>query len=211
MTRFTDKEKMTVSLARMQAAVDTSPRIDSVVDAASRLFGFVSRPFRRGAIASQLRQLDDRMLTDIGMRRWQIDDVARVATADDKVTFVQAVRDLLVAISVAFVTARHRRAAYRELMALDDRMLADVGLSRGDIPAVIATIGRVPAAEDINGLDAMRVWNRSRQVSKTLNALDNRMLDDIGLVRGDIEIVAEALALRSLQPANRNGIVPQAA
>jgi uncharacterized protein YjiS (DUF1127 family) len=90
-------------------------------------------------------------------------------------------------------------------------MLADVGLSRGDIPAVIATIGRVPAAEDINGLDAMRVWNRSRQVSKTLNALDNRMLDDIGLVRGDIEIVAEALALRSLQPANRNGIVPQAA
>jgi uncharacterized protein YjiS (DUF1127 family) len=35
------------------------------------------------------------------------------------------------------VTARRRRAAIRELHALDDRMLKDIGLSRGDIPYVV--------------------------------------------------------------------------
>ena len=30
----------------------------------------------------------------------------------------------------------HREAVYRELIELDDRMLSDIGLSRGDIEAV---------------------------------------------------------------------------
>jgi uncharacterized protein YjiS (DUF1127 family) len=35
------------------------------------------------------------------------------------------------------VTARRRRAAIRELHALDDRMLKDIGLSRGEIPYLV--------------------------------------------------------------------------
>lgn len=35
------------------------------------------------------------------------------------------------------VTARRRRAAIRQLHALDDRMLKDIGLSRGDIPYLV--------------------------------------------------------------------------
>jgi uncharacterized protein YjiS (DUF1127 family) len=37
---------------------------------------------------------------------------------------------------------RHKRATYRELMALDDRQLADIGLSRGDIDIAVFTPNR---------------------------------------------------------------------
>ncbi len=32
---------------------------------------------------------------------------------------------------------RARRAAYEELMSLDDHMLADIGISRGEIPGIV--------------------------------------------------------------------------
>jgi uncharacterized protein YjiS (DUF1127 family) len=55
-----------------------------------------------------------------------------------------------VATAVRRLTARlvawHRaRATYRELMALDDRQLADIGLSRSEIEG-IALIGKAAAA-----------------------------------------------------------------
>ena len=211
MTRFTDKEKVMVGRARTQATIATQTDIDTVAGAVGVLFDLVSRPFRQGAIARNLRQLDDRMLADIGLRRWNIDEVAKSAVAGRKTTFGAAFIALFGAIGRAIAIWRRRRIAYRELMALDDRMLQDVGLSRGNIPAVIAAIGRVEADADFTSIDALRAWNRGRDVLKTLGALDNHMLDDLGMVRGDIEIVAEAMALRSLRPANRDGRVPQAA
>ncbi|MGH6932736.1 MAG: DUF1127 domain-containing protein [Dongiaceae bacterium] len=211
MTRFTNNEKVIVGLAKTQASIAGSTQIDSVDGALKALFALASRPFRRGAIARSLRQLDDRMLADIGLRRWQINSVADLAVSGTTMTVGAAVRVLFAALFGSFAAWRHRRAAYWELMALDDRMLHDIGLSRGDIPAVIAGIGRHEVLEDLAGLNGLRAWNRSRDVSKALHALDNRMLDDIGMVRGDIEIVAEALALRSLSPANRNGRAPRAA
>ena len=43
----------------------------------------------------------------------------------------------LVAMGInAWVSWRHRRRAYHELMALDDRLLADIGLRRTDIAPV---------------------------------------------------------------------------
>jgi uncharacterized protein YjiS (DUF1127 family) len=97
-------------------------------------------------------------------------------------------------------------------MALDERMLRDIGVSRGDIPAVVAGISRLADTTDSNDpLDALRRWNRSRSAAKTLNALDSRMLNDMGFVRGDIDWVAEELAVRSLAPANANKPAPRAA
>ena len=50
----------------------------------------------------------------------------------------------------------------------------------------------------------LRRWARSRAAAKELYNLDNRALNDIGMVRGDIDWVAEELAFRSLRPANKN-------
>jgi uncharacterized protein YjiS (DUF1127 family) len=46
--------------------------------------------------------------------------------------------NLFVAARNAFANWRRRQRAYDELMALDDRSLADIGLHRSAIPAVIA-------------------------------------------------------------------------
>jgi len=40
-------------------------------------------------------------------------------------------------VASGVVTARRRRGAIRELHALDDRMLKDIGLSRGEIPYLV--------------------------------------------------------------------------
>jgi uncharacterized protein YjiS (DUF1127 family) len=39
---------------------------------------------------------------------------------------------------------RRKRAAYRELMALDDRQLADIGVARGEIDLAVSLVGRMP-------------------------------------------------------------------
>lgn len=210
MTRFMNKEKVIVGYAKTQAEAAHTAGIDSVGDALKNLMVLLGRSFRRGAIATQLHRLDDRMLDDIGLQRWQIEKVANQA-ADSTTSVGKAISALLAVLSGSFTNWRNRRAAYRELMGLDDRMLQDIGMSRGDIPAAIASMGRLESHEDAVSFSALRLWNRSRQVSKTLNASDNRLLDDIGMVRGDIEIVAEALALRSLGSVNRDGRLPQAA
>lgn len=37
--------------------------------------------------------------------------------------------------------------------------------------------------------EAMKAWNSARITRKALNRLSNRELDDIGLCRGDIELI----------------------
>jgi uncharacterized protein YjiS (DUF1127 family) len=44
---------------------------------------------------------------------------------------------LIAAARNAFAEWRRRQLAYAELMALDDRSLADIGLHRSEIPAVV--------------------------------------------------------------------------
>ena len=38
-------------------------------------------------------------------------------------------------------------------------------------------------------LDALKAWNSARITRKSLDRLSNRELDDIGLCRGDIELI----------------------
>ena len=44
---------------------------------------------------------------------------------------------LFAAARHAFAQWRRRQQAYGELMALDDRSLADIGIRRSDIPAIV--------------------------------------------------------------------------
>lgn len=45
--------------------------------------------------------------------------------------------NLFVAARAAFTNWRNRQRAYDELMALDDRSLADIGIHRTQIPAIV--------------------------------------------------------------------------
>lgn len=40
-----------------------------------------------------------------------------------------------------------------------------------------------------HAVEALKVWNSARITRKSLNRLSNRELDDIGLCRGDIELI----------------------
>lgn len=44
----------------------------------------------------------------------------------------------------AFIRGQRRRAEFRHLQAMDDRLLADIGLSRSDVHDLLT--GAVPAA-----------------------------------------------------------------
>ena len=45
--------------------------------------------------------------------------------------------NLIAAAGQAFADWRHKQKAYAELMSLDDRSLADIGIRRCEIPAIV--------------------------------------------------------------------------
>lgn len=205
MTRLAEIEKVTLNRAKIEGAVGQALETQTVRDAFGALVEAMQRPLRHRAIVRRLERLDDRMLEDIGLQRWEIDAVAQSVTAHKAPSVAVALVDLVAAAAKRIVAWQELRAAERELRRLDDRMLRDIGISRADIPHIAA--GRPVSAkgEEANdALDALRRWARSRAAAKELNALDSRTLNDIGMVRGDIDWVAEELALRSLHSANTN-------
>ena len=96
-------------------------------------------------------------------------------------------------------------------------MLADIGLSRAEIPAVVKAMRYAPAGSVEGTFESevvlpLKQWNLWRDAHKQLSQLDNRMLSDIGLVRGDIDWVADELADRAVRkPANVNAAAPHKA
>jgi uncharacterized protein YjiS (DUF1127 family) len=56
--------------------------------------------------------------------------------------------NLLVSTRDALVRHRQRRRAFDELMSLDDRALADIGIHRSQIPALIAGIAPVAGVDE---------------------------------------------------------------
>jgi uncharacterized protein YjiS (DUF1127 family) len=202
MTRFTEKEKVELSRAMAPAATFRTEDFNPAASTGSLL----QRWLRRAAVVRQLSELDDRMLADIGVARRQIDDIADAAVGGERPSLFLA----LAAAAAGPVMRWYRRnQAFKQLSQLDDRMLSDIGVNRGDIPHLVQIWdGKSPAengAEDEHGLlHGLRQWSRSRATAKALRALDNHTLNDIGLVRGDIDWVAEELATRTLTAANRN-------
>ena len=199
----------------MRVAPPTTATPTSATARLARLAGSIRQALRwsrrRAAIVRELTALNDRMLADIGVARWQIDAVA-AQSAGAPAPDVRALAHELGAIlhDVLVRPMREwfqRRTTYRDLMGLDDRTLADIGLSRGQIPALIESLraGHAPAVDSRSAdiIRPLRLWNRSRLAAKDLSTLDDRMLSDIGMVRGDIDDVAEELAERSMRPVGR--------
>jgi uncharacterized protein YjiS (DUF1127 family) len=177
------------------------------------LLDILLRPFRRGQVSRELRLLDPRMLSDIGVSPSEIDRIAAESVGGKGEWIVLS---LLRLAGRKIADWANKRATYRSLMSLDERMLSDIGLTRGDIPALIDAM-RGPLARPVSGLESevilpLKQWNLWRVAHKQLNQLDNRMLSDIGFVRGDIDRVADELAARTVtKAANANSVAPRAA
>ena len=81
------------------------------------------------------------------------------------------------------------RRAVAELHALNDRALRDIGIERGQIETLVDAIKiDVPSAPRpvVGPIAALRRWIVRRRAINELQALDDRMLEDIGLVRAHI-------------------------
>ena len=97
------------------------------------------------------------------------------------------------AIIAAPITALfERRQAYGALMTLDDRMLEDIGLERGDMKRAVygeagtPMLGTLVALGKLIAAPVVALFEQ-RQAYGALMAMDDRMLEDIGLNRGDVE------------------------
>src|SRR5262249_8290372 len=159
----------------------------------------------RRALVAELSALDDASLADIGLKRWEIAEAADRFSGPKGRSFGWLVGRLsaLALARAARSVSRwdNRQKAYQELMSLDENRLRDIGISRTEIPALISQMATgdhrvMPQSWTIEDelVRPFRQWNRSRATAKTLNAMDDRMLSDIGMVRGDIDWVSETMA-----------------
>src|SRR5688572_2066055 len=88
--------------------------------------------FKRAAIERELGRLDNRMLADLGLGRSEIGFVAAqaVAVPGEGSLFQEFSRLIVNLIVRPVVEWNRRRAIYDQLMSMDDRMLADIGMTR---------------------------------------------------------------------------------
>lgn len=118
-----------------------------------------------------------------------------------------AIAEALASLFVAPVLWLRRRfenaAAARELLSLDDRSLDDIGVSRADIHEMV--YGARKAGPQLRGemlmnflsdkiVRPIRAWRLRERTRRELMQLDDAMLRDIGVERGQIEGIAAAVA-----------------
>jgi uncharacterized protein YjiS (DUF1127 family) len=119
-------------------------------------------------IFGELAPLDDDVLHDIGLPRWDIGTYARQRAASRwpvRSSLRASLSELAAALWRALERGRERRKASKALMMLDNRALKDIGLSRCQVPWIIEEMGRRasdfddvatargPAASDVAGDD----------------------------------------------------------
>lgn len=117
-------------------------------------------------------------------------------------------------IAAGVARARRRNHAIAELSRLDDRLLSDIGIERGCIAeAVDATIERRAPAWAVIDLAHSLVeplvrpivkWRRDAVTLGELGQLDDHLLADIGVSRGDLTFQPALVLERAQAPANSN-------
>jgi uncharacterized protein YjiS (DUF1127 family) len=106
---------------------------ESVASFYKRTLGKLAKRRHIAAAKRQLHAMTDRELNDIGITRSDIDYAVEGKTAMDaksKTTIWNRLKE-------TFVKAQKARAGYAQLMAMDARQLADIGLVKGDIEAAV--------------------------------------------------------------------------
>ena len=110
-----------------------------------------------------------------------------------------------------------RRSIEAQLNAMSDHMLADIGVVRGDIPTFAREWAKNehPAGaskKSVSLVDRVvrnvKQWARRQSIEAQLRGMSDRMLDDIGVERADIDrIVREWVEIESA-PAKAKIIGP---
>lgn len=213
MTRFTDFEKAMIGRAKAQSHPVARTGFPRIAAFGRALAAHYTHAAVKAQVQRELARLSDRMLADIGLTRGDVAGVAALTaheTAQVERSLARETGSFLYDLVLRpIVRMVRKRNAYTTLMALDDRMLADIGIDREDIPGFVKGLtGDRPQetpVETDETAPALGVWNRYRAAARELGQLDNHMLADIGMVRGDIDWVAEELAVRSFRgTANSN-------
>lgn len=98
----------------------------------SALFGALRRRLQHRRTLTALTQLDDRLLRDIGVSRAEIEVTAAFCCQGQP----EETPSVWQRLGAWIARERRRRATVRELSAMSDELLADVGIERAEIPAV---------------------------------------------------------------------------
>ena len=222
MSRLTDRELRLIDQARNSRGrgptfeADASPTTDGATAKVSphrarpehgllyravvdHLVKPLAQAARRRRTIAQLRDLDDRILDDIGLARSGIEHVVRAAPRAETIGPAATRQDGLFA---ALMRWYDRQNTIHYLESLDDRQLQDIGIPRHQIETLVS--GK--AARGGPGLwQRFKQW-RARQASiRQLQALDDRVLADIGVHRTDIAAVVELGQRRPVTRAVHNG------
>jgi len=96
------------------------------------LFVALRRRLQHHRTLTALTQLDDRLLRDIGVSRAEIDATAAFCCQEQP----EASESVWQRLGAWIARERRRRATVRELSAMSDELLADVGIERAEIAAV---------------------------------------------------------------------------
>ena len=209
-----ENEKVALSVAR-ETGFAALNRFGAVLVNSTR------RHFKRAAIERELSRLDNRMLADLGLNRSEIGSVAEQAVAvPGEGTLFQEFSRLVFNLFVRpAVEWSRRREIYDQLMSMDDRMLADIGMTRFDAAEYVRRLGREvqePLPEYLAAMEQdvtapIRAWNRARLTARQLDQLSDRQLVDIGVVRGDITELAQEVARKAVANFNAQPETPKAA
>ena len=207
-------EKAAVSVARETGFAALS-RFGAVLVNSTR------RHFKRAAIERELARLDNRMLADLGLTRNDIGFVAlqAVSVPSEGTLFQEFSRLVFNLVVRPVIEWNRRREIYDQLMSMDDRMLADIGMTRYDAAEYVRRLGRevqeplpeVLAAMEQDVTAPIRAWNRARLTARQLDQLSDRQLVDIGVVRGDIDELAQEVARKAVANFNFRPETPKAA
>lgn len=137
-------------------------------------FSAVRQDWARRSVERQLYKLGDRMLSDIGLNYDQVPGAARqaVGMSPDSPTISQLFKQMAQGLLQPFLGWHRRNRVLGELSSLDDRMLADIGLSRHELRELVRdmdamaarTLATYPAAmKDYQSLP-LALWGKARIV-----------------------------------------------
>ena len=107
----------------------------------------LNRAMKRRHTANLLKQLDTRLLDDIGITRGEIDVIATKAAAEaaareglTAMPRIASLAKLPAAIWTGLTDAYRRQATIVALQRLSNHTLADIGIERGRIPQTVDTM-----------------------------------------------------------------------